>query len=111
RNPRTRAARRPLATRPARPPAPRTPSRARPPRRPRSASWETTTRQPAARGARLSPVAVRGFVCVEGGETRREEVVLLVRLAHVVQVVHVGWMGGGLDRREARVRNRRGRQP
>src|SRR5437868_7356528 len=58
----------------------------------------------------LRDVAVSSLVVDERVVARREEVVLLVRLAHEVEVVHLRGVRGGLHRRETGVRDRRRRQ-
>ena len=55
-------------------------------------------------------VAVLAHLAQERALARREEVPLRAGNADVVEVVHRGRMGGGLDRGETRIRDRRRRQ-
>ena len=80
----------------------------------RSASAATATAPPGGRAGRCAsqqPYPCWHSYCVERRAARREEVVHLVRLAHEIEVVDLRRMRGCLDRRQARVRDRRRRQP
>ena len=109
--PRVGEAGRPPARRSPREPArAHTTSRGRTRQTPRSASAARATPSAGSRAIR-SALQARARVRLELGRAGREEVATAVRLAHEVDVVDLRRMRRRLHRRQARVRDRRRRQP